>query len=94
MSGLRPLGQIQSRRSDGQLETSWPSAARIQIEYLVNRFDPWPTQVATNDDVDPARDWIELQFVQDIDAAPTEPYPLGLRTMFRPVAVSTFPLIA
>ena len=46
-------------------------------------------RVAANDDVDPARDWIKLQcfdVVQDVDAAPTEHYLLGLRIMFRPVA--------
>jgi hypothetical protein len=39
--------------------------------------------------VDPARDRIELQcfdVVQDVDAAPTERYHLGLRIMSRPVA--------
>jgi hypothetical protein len=39
-------------------------------------------RVAANDDVNPARDWIELQcldVVRDIDAAPAEGYHLGLR---------------
>ena len=46
-------------------------------------------RVAANDDVNPARDRIELQsldVVQDIDAAPAEGYHLGLRILLRPVA--------
>ena len=45
--------------------------------------------MAANDDVNPARDWIELQcldVVQDIDAAPAEGYHLGLRILLRTVA--------
>ena len=82
-------GQIQSRHGDGQVETSWPSASRIEIEHPANSLDPGLVRVAANDDVDPTRDWIELQcfdVVQDVDAAPTERYHLGLRIMFRPVA--------
>ena len=82
-------GQIQSRHSDGQVETPWPSASRIEIEHPANSLDPGPMRVAANDDVDPARDWIKLQcfdVVQDVDAAPTEHYLLGLRIMFHPLA--------
>jgi len=82
-------GQIQGRHGDGQVETSWPSASRIEIEHPANSLDPGPMRVAANDDVDPARDGIELQcfdVVQDVDAATTERYHLGLRIMFRPVA--------
>jgi len=46
-------------------------------------------RVAANDNVDPARDWIELQrldVVQDVDAAPAEGYRPGLRIVFRPTA--------
>ena len=46
-------------------------------------------RVAANDDVDPARYRIELQcfdVVQDVDAAPTERYHLGLLIMCRPMA--------
>ena len=82
-------GQIQSRHGDGQVETSWPSASRIEIEHPANGLDSGPMRVAANNDVDPARDWIKLQcfdVVQDVDAAPTEHYLLGLRIVFRPVA--------
>jgi hypothetical protein len=60
-----------------------------EIEHPANRLDPGPMRVAANDDVNPARDWIELQcldVVQDIDAAPAEGYHLGLRILLRPVA--------
>jgi hypothetical protein len=46
-------------------------------------------RVAADNDVNPARNWIELQrldVVQDVDAASAEGYHLGLRIMFRPVA--------
>src|SRR6266700_75066 len=82
-------GQIQSRHSDGQVETSWPSAPRVEIEHPVDSLDQGPMRVAGNDDVDPARERIELQcfdVVQDVDAAPTGHYHLGLWIMFRPVA--------
>ncbi len=82
-------GQIQSRHGDGQFETPWPSASRIEIEHPANGLDPGPMRVAANDDVNPARDWIELQcldVVQDIDAAPAEGYHLGLRILLRPAA--------
>ena len=82
-------GQIQSRHGDGQVETPWPSASRIEIKHPANSLDPGPMRVAANDDVNPARDWIELQcldVVQDIDAAPAEGYHLGLRILLRPVA--------
>jgi hypothetical protein len=82
-------GQIQSRHGDGQVETPWPSASRIEIEHPANSLDPGPMRVAANDDVNPVRDWIELQcldVVQDIDAAPAEGYHLGLRILLRPVA--------
>jgi hypothetical protein len=82
-------GQIQSRHSDGQVETSWPSASRIETERPANGFDPGPMRMAANDDVDTARARIELQcfdVVKDVDAAPTERYHLGLRIMLRPVA--------
>ena len=81
-------GQIQSRHGDGQVETPWPSDSRIEIKHPANSLDPGPMRVAANDDVNPARDWIELQgldVVQDIDAAPAEGYHLGLWIMFRPV---------
>jgi hypothetical protein len=82
-------GQIQGRHRDGQVEPPWPSASGIEIEHPVNRLDSGPMRVTANDDVDPARDWIELQrfdVVQDVDAAPAEGYHPGLRIMFRPVA--------
>ena len=81
-------GQIQSHYSDGQVETPWPSASRIEIEHPANGLDPGPMRVAANDDVNADRDWIELQcfdVVQDIDAASAEGYHLGLRITFRPV---------
>jgi hypothetical protein len=46
-------------------------------------------RVAANNDVNPARNGIELQrleVVQDVDAASAEGYRLSLRIMFRPVA--------
>jgi hypothetical protein len=82
-------GQIQSRHRDGQVETSRPSASRIEIEHPANSLDPGPMRVAANDDVDPARNWIESQcfdVMQNIDAAPTERHHLCLRIMFRPAA--------
>ena len=82
-------GQIQSRDSDGQVETPWPSASRIEIKHPANSLDPGPMRVAANDDDNPARDRIELQsldVVQNIDAAPAEGYHLGLRMLLRPVA--------
>jgi hypothetical protein len=82
-------GQIQGRHGDGQVETPWPSASRIEIEHPANSLDPGPMRVAANDDVNPARDWIELHcldVVQDMDAAPAEGYHLGLRILLRPVA--------
>jgi hypothetical protein len=81
-------GQIQSRHSNGQVEAAWPSASRVEIEHPANSLDPGPMRVAANDNVNPARDWIELQrlnVVQDMDAAPAEGYHLGLRIMLRPV---------
>jgi hypothetical protein len=81
-------GQIQSLHGDGQVETSWPSASRIEIEHPANNLDPGPMRVAAKDDVDPARGWLEPQcfdVVQDVDAAPTERYHPGFRIMFRPV---------
>jgi hypothetical protein len=81
--------QIQSRHGDGQVETPWPSASRIEIGHPANSLDPRPVRVAANDDVNPARDWIELQcldVVQGIDAAPAEGCHLGLRILLRPVA--------
>ena len=82
-------GQIQNRHSDGQVETPWSSASGIQIEHAANSLHPGPMRVAANDDVDPARDWIDLKcfdVVQDVDAAPAERYRLGLRIMLRPLA--------
>jgi hypothetical protein len=82
-------GQIQSRHGDGQVETPWPSASRIEIKHPANSLDPGPMRVAANDDDNPARDRIELQsldVVQNIDAAPAEGYHLGLRMLLRPVA--------
>jgi hypothetical protein len=52
-------GQIQSRHSDWQVETPWPSTSRIEIEHPANSLDPGPMRVAANDDVNPARDWFE-----------------------------------
>ena len=46
-------------------------------------------RVAANNDVNPARNWIELQrldVVQDVDATSAEGYHLSFRIMFRPVA--------
>ena len=81
--------QIQSRQCDGQVETPWPSASRIEIKHAANSLDLGPMRVAVNDDVNPTRDRIQLQcldVVQEIDAASTESYRLGLRIMFRPMA--------
>jgi hypothetical protein len=82
-------GQIQSRHSNGQVETPCPGASRIEIEHPANSLDTGPMRVAANDDIDTARDWIELEcldVVQDVDAAPAERYHLGFRIMFRPLA--------
>ncbi len=82
-------GQIQSRDRYRQIETPWPSTSRVEIEHRANSLDPGPMRVAGNDDVDPARDWIELQcldVVQNMDANPAKGYRLRLRIMFRPVA--------
>src|SRR5713101_3416922 len=38
--------QLQSRKSDGQVETPWPGASRIEIEHPVNGLDPRPMRVA------------------------------------------------
>ena len=54
-------GQIQSRHGDGQVETPWPSASRIEIKHPANSLDPGSMRVAANYDVNPARDRIELQ---------------------------------
>ena len=80
-------GQIQSRHSGGQLETPRPSASRIEMEHPANSLDPGLMRVTANDDVNPARDWIQLQcfdVMQDIDATPAEGDHLGLRITFRP----------
>ena len=87
MSGLGPLA-VRSKIATvtGKLKRR---ASGIQIEHAANSLHPGPMRVAANDDVDPARDGIELQcfdVVQDVDAATTERYHLGLRIMFRPVA--------
>src|SRR5438034_3947679 len=82
-------GQIQGRHGDGQVETPWPSASRIEIEHPANSLDPGAMGVTANDNVNPARDWIELQrlnVVEDMDAAPAEGHHLGLRITFRPGA--------
>src|SRR6266700_4825162 len=87
-------GQIQSRHSDGQVETSWPSAPRVEIEHPVDSLDQGPMRVAGNDDVDPARERIELQcfdVVQDVDAAPTGHYHLVSGLLFAPGPGSKVP---
>src|SRR5262245_16048857 len=81
--------QFQSRQSDGQVETSRPSASWIKIEHAANSLDPRPMRVAGNDHGYSARPRIELQFmdiVQDVDGTPAEPYRPGVRIVFRPVA--------
>jgi hypothetical protein len=45
--GLKPAcSQFQSRQCDGQLETPWAGASGIQVEDLVNSFDPRLVRVA------------------------------------------------
>src|ERR1700754_2459172 len=71
--------KFQSGEGDGQLETAWPGASRIQIEHTVDRFDPRSMRVAGNDHVDSANCWINLQLlnvVQDIEGPLAEPYHL------------------
>ncbi len=87
MSGLGPLA-VRSKIATvtGKLKRR---ASGIQIEHAANSLHPGPMRVAANDDVDPARDWIDLKcfdVVQDVDAAPAERYRLGLRIMLRPLA--------
>jgi hypothetical protein len=87
-------GQIQSRQSDGQVETAWPSTSRIEIEHAADSLNQRPMRVARNNHVDPARHRIELQFVdvvEDIDGMPAEPYHLGVRIVFRPLALIDVP---
>src|SRR5882724_5352541 len=62
--------QLQSRKSDGQVEAPWPGAFRIEIEHPVNGLDPRSMRVAGNDHVHSVRRRIELQFlkvVQNVD---------------------------
>jgi len=87
--------QVQSRQSDGQVETPWARASRIEIEHPADSLDPGPMRVAENDHVDPARDRIELHclnVVQNVNAAPAERHHPRLRIVFRPMAGIDVPL--
>ncbi len=46
--------QLQDRQSDGQIETPWAGASRIEIEHPINGLDPGPMRVAGNHDINAA----------------------------------------
>ena len=90
-------GQIQGRQRDRQIETAWPGTSRIEIKHPASGLDQRLVRMAGNDHVNPARHRIEQQVVdvmKDVDGVAAKADRFGLRIIFRPRPLSTFPLIA
>ena len=83
----RVAGQLERRDCNGQAETPWTGASRIEVDDAADGFDFWPVRMTRYDHVDPGRRGIEAELfevVKHIDGPASELHECRVRVLSGP----------